>query len=70
MPIANAVVKGSYAYVYDEKGRQLCTVHIGSDPANLTGYTSGVVNVRKGDYIYSYDEKGRQTGTVHSPRRR
>lgn len=65
MAIANAIQKGSFVYIYDEKGRQLACVGAGSQKGDgLTGYTSSTVNIRKGSFIYSYDEKGRQTGCV------
>jgi hypothetical protein len=64
MAIANAIQKGSYIYIYDEKGRQLAYVSAGD---GLHGFTSGSVSVRRGSYIYMYDEKGRQTGYVSAP---
>jgi hypothetical protein len=65
MAIGNAVQKGSWVYIYDEKGRQLATVSAGSGPQDgLMGYTSSTVNVRKGSWIYTYDEKGRQISTT------
>jgi len=57
MGIGNAVQRGTYIYVYDEKGQQLCTISAGD---GLTGYTSSRVNIKRGNYIYSYDEKGQQ----------
>ena len=60
MAIANAVVRGSYIYVYDEKGKQLCTI----PGTELAGFTSTTVNVRRGSRIYIFDEKGKQTGTM------
>ena len=66
MAIGNAVQKGSWVYIYDEKGRQTGCVGAGSPGKGdgLTGYTSSTVNVRKGSWIYSYDVKGRQTACV------
>jgi hypothetical protein len=65
MAIGNAIQKGSWVYIYDEKGRQLATVSAGSGSQDgLTGYTSSTVNVRKGSWIYTYDEKGRQISTT------
>jgi hypothetical protein len=61
MSIGNAVQRGAYIYIYDEKGRQLGSVSAGSGPKDgLKGYTSTTVNVQRGAYIYSYDEKGHQ----------
>jgi len=65
MAIGNAVQRGSFVYVYDEKGRQLCSISAGSGPDDgLKGYTSGTVNVRRGSFIYTYDEKGRQKSST------
>ena len=61
MSIGNAVQKGSWIYIYDEKGHQTGVVPIGGGKDDgLKGYTSSTVNVRKGSWIYSYDEKGSQ----------
>ncbi len=61
MPIGNAVQRGSWVYIYDEKGPQIASVPSGSGPKDgLKGYTSSTVNVRRGSWIYTYDEKGRQ----------
>ena len=62
MAIGNAIQKGSFVYVYDEKGRQLASIAAGNAAKGdgLTGYTSTTVNVKKGSFIYTYDEKGRQ----------
>ncbi len=61
MAIGNAVQRGKFVYVYDEKGRQLCALSGGSGASDgLAGYTSGTVNIRRGAFIYTYDEKGRQ----------
>lgn len=65
MAIGNAVERGSYVYIYDEKGRQTAVVSTGSGRDDgLKGYTSSRVNVRRGPYIVSYDERGRQVGTA------
>jgi hypothetical protein len=61
MAIGNAVQRGSWVYIYDDKGRQIASVSAGSDKGDgLTGYTSTTVNVRRGSWIYTYDEKGHQ----------
>jgi hypothetical protein len=61
MAIGNAVQRGSWVYVYDEKGRQLRALPAGSGRDDgLTGYTSSTVNIRRGSWIYSYNEKGQQ----------
>lgn len=59
MAIGNAVTKGSWVYVYDERGRQLFT-----KSGALHGFTGGTVAVRKSNWIYVYDEKGRQISTT------
>ena len=61
MAIGNAVQRGSTVYVYDEKGRLLCTISAGNGRDDgLHGYTGATVSVRRGSSIYTYDEKGRQ----------
>lgn len=65
MAIGNAVEKGSFVYVYDEKGHQLFTKPRGSQPNDgLKGYTSNTVNIRRGSFIYTYDAKGHQLSTT------
>jgi hypothetical protein len=64
MPIATVVKRGSYVYVYDEKGRQILTILAGQKPEEgLTGYTSTTISVRRGGFIYTYNDKGRQIST-------
>jgi hypothetical protein len=61
MAIGNAVQRGSFVHVYDERGRQLCTISAGSFHSDgLKGYTGSIVNVRRGWFIYSYNERGQQ----------
>ena len=61
MAIASAVERGSYVYVYDEKGKQLFSKPAGSGPDDgLKGYTSGAVSIQIRGYLYTYDEHGRQ----------
>ena len=65
MAIGNAVQRGSFVYIYDEKGHQVTTVPAGNGPQDgLKGYTSSTVNVQRGAFIYSYDERGHQTHTT------
>lgn len=65
MAIGNAVQRGSYVYVYNERGRQTASIPAGSGSNDgLKGYTSSTVNVRRGSYIYTHDEKGRQVGST------
>ena len=59
MSIGNAVQRGNYVFIYDEKGGQVGMVPAGTGVQDgLKGYTSSAVNVRNGNYIISYDEKG------------
>ena len=61
MAIGNAVQRGNFVYVYDERGRQLHVLGAGNGPADgLTGYTGATVNIRRGSFIYTFDERGRQ----------
>lgn len=61
MAIGNAVQRGNFVYVYDEKGRQLSALSAGSGREDgLKGYTGSSVSVRRGTFIYTYDERGRQ----------
>ena len=65
MAIGNVVERGTYVYVYDEKGRQLSAIASGGGPKDgLVGYTSSTVNIRRGAYIFSYDERGRQISST------
>lgn len=61
MAIGNVVQRSAFIYVYDEKGRQLCTLSAGAGPQDgLKGYTSSTVNIRRAAFIYTYNEKGQQ----------
>lgn len=65
MPVGNAITKGNFVYIYDERGRQTGAVSVGTGKNDgLTGYTSSNVNIRRGNFIYSYNEKGKQIGAV------
>lgn len=65
MPIGNAVQRGSFVYIYDEKGRQIGSVSAGSGKDDgLKGYTSTTVNIRRGSFIYTHNEKGRQISST------
>lgn len=61
MAIGSAVQRGSFVYVYDEKGRQLATVLAGD---GMQGYTGSAVSVKRGAFIHTYDERGRQVSTT------
>lgn len=55
MAIGNAVQKGTWVYVYDERGRALKTL-----AGELHGFTGTTVVIRRGTWLYTFDEKGRQ----------
>lgn len=61
MAIGNAVQRGSFVYVYDEKGRQLASVPAGE---GLQGYTGSTVSVKRGAFVHTFDERGRQVSTT------
>lgn len=54
--IGSAIQKGSWIYVYDERGNQKCCL---SGDA-LLGFTGTSVTIRKGSFAYTYDERGSQ----------
>lgn len=61
MAIGNAVQRGGFVYVYDEKGRQISALSAGSKPDDgLKGYTGATVSIRRGGFTYTFDERGRQ----------
>src|SRR6266480_5100117 len=61
MAIGNAVQRGAFIFIYDEKGFKTGTAPAGTGGEDgLKGYTSSTVNVRRGAFVYSHDEKGRQ----------
>ena len=64
--IASAVERGSYIYVYNDKGNQICAISGGgSGPKDgLQGYTGSTVSVRRGSYIYVYNAKGNQISAI------
>jgi hypothetical protein len=65
MAIGNVVERGSYVYVYDERGQKTGSIPAGSGPNDgLKGYTSNTVNVRHGSFVYTYDAKGHQVGST------
>ncbi len=65
MAIGNAVEKGAFVFVYDEKGHQLFTQPKGTAPGDgLKGYTGGTVNIQRGSFIFTYNDKGRQVSAT------
>ena len=65
MAIGNAVQKGAFVYIYDEKGHQTASISVGNDKNDgLRGYTSSTVNVQRGTFIYTYDDKGHQKSYI------
>ena len=60
MAIGSAIERGSFIFVYDEKGHVLFSKSRGSGPTDgLLSFTGGTVTVRYGSIIYTYDETGR-----------
>ncbi len=58
MAIGSAVQRGSFVYVYDEKGRQLTALPAGNGPEDgLRGYTGATVSVRRGSFVYTYTNR-------------
>jgi hypothetical protein len=69
MAIGTAVQNGKIISIYDEKGRRLTNLSIGSGPKDgLRGFTSATVSVRFGTVINIYDEKGRRLSVVSAGR--
>ena len=58
MAISTAVQRGSWVYVYGEKGQQLTSI-----AGELHGFTGSSVSVKRGNWVYVYDEHGHQQGT-------
>jgi hypothetical protein len=65
--IGTAVTRGSYVYLYNNKGNQIASIGLGSQDT-LQGYTSGTVSIKRGCYIYIYNSKGQQISTVSAGR--
>jgi len=65
MSIANAVQRGSWVHVYNEKNQEIFVKHAGNSAGDgLKGYTGQSVNIQSAGWIYTYNEKGSQTGVV------
>ncbi len=61
MAIANAVRRGPFIVVYNERGMRLTMIAVAMQAGDgLTGYTSSAVSVKRGAVMITYDEKGRQ----------
>lgn len=60
MSIGNAIQKGQFVVIYDDKGHEIASVYLGSSGDSLKGYTSSTVNVKKGPFIITYNEKGQE----------
>lgn len=51
MAIGNAVQRGSWVYVYNEKNQQIFIQPAGNGPNDgLKGYTSSTVNIQRGSW--------------------
>ncbi|MDM9628465.1 hypothetical protein QTL95_21445 [Rhizobium sp. S152] len=67
MAISNAVQKGHYIYVYDERGRSIFEKPAGNGPKDgLVGFTGSSVSIRRGANIYTYDDRGRYMFEKHA----
>ncbi len=53
MAISTAVQRGSWVYVYNEKGAYLTSLS-----GQLYGFTSSTVSVKRNNWVYVYDEHG------------
>ncbi len=59
MAIAHVEERGTNVYVFDEKGRQIKMMPMGSN-GKLVGFTSTTFSIKKGPNTHLYDEKGAQ----------
>lgn len=64
MAIANAVIRGTQFFIYDEKGRLLGSG--ASQGGQIIGFTATTVSIKRGNMIYIYNEKGRVTGSTRA----
>ena len=63
MAIGSALQRGTYVYVKDERGRDLCQIPAGNGPKDgLVGYTGSTISIRRGNNVYTYNERGRNLG--------
>jgi hypothetical protein len=59
MAIGSAIERGSYIFVYDQRGTTLFSKTRGNGPNDgLLGFTGSTVTMRYGSVISTYDEKG------------
>ena len=64
MAIGTCVQRGSYVYIYNEKGGQITTIVSSSNPGEgLQVYTETTLSIRRGTFLYIYDERGHQITT-------
>jgi hypothetical protein len=69
MAIGTAVQSGKTISIYDERGRRLTNLVVGSGPKDgLQGFTSATVSVRFGTMINVFDERGRRLSIVSAGR--
>jgi uncharacterized protein YheU (UPF0270 family) len=65
MAIGTAVQRGAFVIVYNEKGRQLCTLSAGTGPNDgLYGFTGSSVSIRRGNFVITYNERGQQVSST------
>lgn len=59
MAIGHAEERGTNVYIFDEKGKQIKIISMGSR-GKLVGFTSTSVSIKIGPNTYLYNETGRQ----------
>ncbi len=64
MTIANVIVRGGQAHLYNEKGSNFKIINLAS--GTLVGFTPTTISVKRGGRIFIYDEKGHQTGSMNA----
>jgi hypothetical protein len=64
MSIANAVIRGTQFFIYDEKGRQLGSG--ASQGGQIVGFTATTVSIKRGNMVYIYNEKGQVTSSTRA----
>ena len=57
--IGSVIKRGNTIYVYDERGKLLCTKSGG----DVMGYTGTSFSVKRNHTVYVYDEKGKTLST-------
>ena len=63
MAIGHVDVRGTNAYVFDEKGKQLY-IRPMTNHGQMVGYTANTLSIKIGNNTYIYDDKGRQVKII------